>query len=541
MTLAAIPPILLRIIDILNWVVAHPEWSIGILLAVVLVLGWFFRGLKIRRGYEWGLSIVSALGILFYGYLVVTYCGSMQFYDHVEPQVAAVSYLLSRGQAVYLPPGSAARYSLQYGPFTYLWVAGYYWALGPSILTAKISGAASALAGVAVLLAALWRSAGWRVAVACAALATTFYLHFDVQSFWCRADSHEIFLVSLSLLALTLDNSWAAAIVIGISAGICVNLKINALAYFLPIGTGFVFRYRDRRAAALGVALVMVMSVVPFLFPEISLSNYLGCLWASAHQPYTEGNVRETVIFAGWMAEILLICGIPSIWSSRSAELRPWCWTAGALGAAIVVTVPFAAKSGAGPHHLMPLVPVLVWLVARCWRLGTSEEAGRVGMRHLMIVPVAAVLLVYAWAASYSVSSYVEKYEPIGRGVVADLGDIMDQVPGRTIEMGVGGNALEFLTFARPVLVFAGNPYHLDAAAAMDSSALPGGLPKGTSELCRSGLGEFVLIPKGDEPFSLRSGFPGEPGVFPEAFRRAFEENYHVRFSSNYFDVYERN
>jgi hypothetical protein len=546
MTLASIP--VTWAIGLFHWIVEHPAWSVAILLVPAALVGWTCRRPPWYPIYRWVLAAISVLAILFYAYVGVTYCQSPQFHDHIEPQVATVSYLLLQGKPVYLPPTAADQYSMLYGPFTYIWVAGYYWLMGPSIFTAKVSGVASGLAGVALLLAALKRSGSWWTALPCTALATTLYYCFEVESLWCRSDSHEVLLISLSVFALTLANPWLAAVLIGVSAGINVNVKVTALFYFFPIVTAFILRYRRWGPAALAAAVAIVVAATPFLFPEISPVNYLAWLRAASHHPLDWEDFRNTFSFAGWMVAMLLILGMPSIWSNRSADpqaTRDWWKIAAALGVAIVFTLPFASKNGAGPHHLMPLVPILVWLVVRSWSIENSTDSPpvqpRLAMRHLLILPIAIVAIIYAGACGYAISSGLRKSALICRAVVSDEEMILDSFPDRTIEMGVGGDRTYGLTYVRPVLVFAGNPYHLDPAAAMDSAEAQHGLPAATADLCRSGLADIVLIPSGERPFTYLSWYPGKPPVFSPQFVQAFADNYHVGSTSLFFDIYVRN
>ena len=75
--------------------------------------------------------------------------------DHVEPNIVAVSSLVSRGAPLYHGLESAQRYSLLYGPMSYL---PYVWALrifGQQVLSVKLVVAVSA--NVA-LFALLWHA-----------------------------------------------------------------------------------------------------------------------------------------------------------------------------------------------------------------------------------------------------------------------------------------------------------------------------------------------------------------------------------------------
>jgi hypothetical protein len=548
--LASIPPSVAWALDVLNWVVQNPGISVGILLGPTLLVGWLCsrEQPRLRPIYAWVLASISILGILHYAYVALTYCREASFIDHCEPQVACASYLLLHGKPIYLPPTGPDIYSLQYGPYTYIWVTAYYLLLNPSIFAAKLAGVVSGLGGVAFLLAALKRIGSWWAACFCTFLAVTLYFRFDLQSLWCRPDSHQILLICVSLFALTLDNAWLSAALIGISAGISFDLKIHSLVCFLPIVIEFYFRFRRSPAALLGIVLATAAAAAPFLLPGISLSNYVKSLLVATRHPLDPDPFDQTILYAAWMLGILLILGIPSVWSKRvenPQKARQWSWSAAALGAAFLITLPFASKTGAGGRHLMPLVPILAWLLAQSWSIERPAESASapsaLAIRHWLIVPIFLVAAVYNASVGYTLITYLHERDPVDREIIADVQRITDFAGDRSVEMGVGGDSDYGLTFVHPLLVFEGNPYHIEPCAAMDIAEADHGLPQATTDLCRSGLAEFVLIPVSDPPFSIPNHYPGHKPLFSSKFIEAFEQNYHLRLRSTFFDVYQRN
>jgi hypothetical protein len=183
-------------------------------------------------------------------------------------------------------------------------------------------------------------------------------------------------------------------------------------------------------------------------------------------------------------------------------------------------------------------------LLARAWSMENGSESPqerpRLAMRHLLILPIAVVSIIYAGWNGSNLAQNIRAFKPISIAIIADLNDIMHHFPGRTIEMGVGRDASYPYTYGRPVLVFAGNPYNLDVAVAMESAEDQHGLPEATVGLCRSGLADLVLIPRGDSPFTIINWFPGARPVFSDEFRQAFQQNYERRYHSNFYDIYER-
>lgn len=61
------------------------------------------------------LAVTSAATLVL---CVGTYLALDGYFDHIEPSVAALSWLWARGDPVYVPAGSPRVYSLLYGPMT---------------------------------------------------------------------------------------------------------------------------------------------------------------------------------------------------------------------------------------------------------------------------------------------------------------------------------------------------------------------------------------------------------------------------------------
>jgi hypothetical protein len=532
----------------ISWIVNHPMELLGVLVLLCLLLRFALRNVEfsLRKEYGGALAVASATMIGLFVYVVVVYALTPQLRDHIEPQVASVSYLLLNGKPLYPPPDAAEQYTLPYGPYTYLWPAAYYWVLGPSLLSTKLSGAISGLAAVAVLLWACKRTAGWWVALPCTALATVVDYRFETHAFWCRPDSHQLLLMSLSLLALTMVNPWSAAVLLGVCTGINANMKIDSLAYALPIMAALYLRHRKWSPLILAAFFALIVAAAPFAIPGISLANLATWLRLESRHPFG-GELELSLIFLAWLVEMLLIGGLPSMLLNGTSDpqRRQWWITAAALGIAILGVMPVTAKTGTGAHHLLPFVPVICWMIAWAWSIGNGSPAPAAGthkisLRHLLILPIAIVAIIYGSYMSLTMAQEFRQWRTINVAIVADLNDIMRTFPNRTIEMGVGSDRSYSFTFDRPVLVFAGNPYSLDAAAAMDSFEDQKGLPEATTGLCRSGLADFILIPRGDRPFTLTDWYHKPIPVFSNGFIQAFGDNYERRYHSSYFDIYVR-
>ena len=107
--------------------------------------------------------------------------------------------------------------------------------------------------------------------------------------------------------------------------------------------------------------------------------------------------------------------------------------------------------------------------------------------------------------------------------------------------MAVGySNDRERWTFARPVLVFRGGPYVLDAPAVQEYQMSALSMPAETNDAIRKCNVEMWLFPKGAEPFKGPNVYPQLElaELFPDSFKQAFRESYERVDATSFFDVW---
>jgi hypothetical protein len=120
--------------------------------------------------------------------------------------------------------------------------------------------------------------------------------------------------------------------------------------------------------------------------------------------------------------------------------------------------------------------------------------------------------------------------------VVSDIRKLMRSYPDSTIGMGYGGDVS--LTYYRPVLVFAGNPYFVDSAALTDMQFSSHGLSSKTLDALNSCRIKIWLIPKNGKPFEIDNYYQSSKPLFSAQFKTIFSERYELRDQTKYFDVW---
>ena len=542
--------------------VHHTETFLLSLMAatgiVFLALRWWAPATLLRLGHlgqskkVWIPICVALLG----GYLVVLVCNTLYigYLEHVEPNIASVSFVLLRGGPLYHDFASAQRYAFPYGPMAYLPYTLALGMFGANVLSLKLV----VLLANLCLLGLLWRSYRKVLDPAGALLVTAavvaFLLLYDYL-FQVRGDVLVILSVALGLYAALCASGWRATLLFAVACGLSFDIKFTAPFYFAPLVV-LLIRRQGWRPAALAGAGAVVFAVVPFFIPGISVLGYLQWLHQTSRQPLSRGEfVRELKILPILFSPfVLLLWQLAergrSYLSNYLHENRFFLLVSGGCLAAIAVS---SSKIGAGPHHFMPFYPAIAYACADVYsKIGDAAVVTSVGARAT-IVP-----LLWLWVAIVFVTQFGISFAPTAEtllqsrsqasAVTSDLEGAMRSHPGKSIEMGYGGwNSRYKLTYFRPALVFAGNPFTIDAVALGDMQ-LSGiiAIPDSTLEYLKQCKTQIWLIPKDDAPFSMLNVyslmdshlFPERP-VFSDKFRLIFFQQYRKQPSTKYFDIWE--
>ena len=193
---------------------------------------------------------------------------------------------------------------------------------------------------------------------------------FGNATFWTRAEPLLICSVAIGLASVHVRRPMSAALVLGLATGIAVNLKISGPAYLLPMFAALLMRH-GLASAAVAAAIALASGVAPFLVPDVSITNYLEYLRLSAGNGLIGAKLRQN---AEWLAffgaPLVTVCAAGLRRGERPSPSDGAIWATATLAAIAIATI--GAKPGGGPYHLLPFVPVWLWIALRCptpaWR-----------------------------------------------------------------------------------------------------------------------------------------------------------------------------
>ena len=458
--------------------------------------------------------------------IVIWYAGTITYFDPAEPTITAVAAALRAGHPLYPAIDAAERYAHVYGPVLFLVHAGTLAVFGSSILVSKAVGAAAAIAALTLSFLVYRERAGIYAAIIATTICAVVFLAFGNVTFWSRSDPLLIFCVALSLVATRLRSRWASMVLLGVTAGVAVNLKVTGIFYLLPAFAMSAVAHGPR-AVTLAAGLAAITALAPFALPHVSIANYVDYLQLSARNGVNAARLRQN-------AEWLFYFGLPvaaALWSARRAaestsHMRALTVT---LAPALIVVTLIAAKPGGGPFHLLPFVPVLLYAVINVPRSAWNPVARTLALAFA----ISAVALAIPRQLIFISTTVARDLTP----AVTFIREFADAHPGTSIAVGYSGTSM--MSFARPEAVFRTGDYFLDAPAIQEHNLAGLRLPDATLLALTTCRAEYLLLPPGNA-FQVQSAYypEGPREVFTEVFRSEFRKRYRF-IRSDLFAVWQ--
>lgn len=451
-----------------------------------------------------------------------------------ETSLVVMANSLLSGDPIYRSLESPDRVTHVHGPMTFLWTVWPLKLFGLSVFSGRLAASLAAIALPLVLVLGQWRRGGFAVLMAAAfgGLAILVHLNMTVVV---RPDTPVTLMAAAVVWAAVWaerDGGWKASLALGLCAGIMVGFKINAAVFIVPVALYHVSGDWLRRIPLVAVPALAAF-VLPFAHPSFSAREYTAMMAPMAGK---ENSWFAFTKLWGHFSIYLLVP--PTLWllAGRQA-LADWRIRIylGSYLAMVVLTLFPATKPGAGHYYFMAFLAPMVDLSLRALAAGGARAA-----RQKAVVLVAG--LVYLLMGFQQETRFFKTLNwPEARQATAEINRIMADFPGKTIQMGVGGNVsgdpltLRFYAY-RFLLAAAGNPYTMDLNTVMELSWLRIPMPEEMFRRIETCHTDLWLVPHGERPFSL-IGYYYEP-PFPKRFQDIFLARHELAAQHDIYDVW---
>jgi hypothetical protein len=471
--------------------------------------------------------------LLIYPVIAIWYATDWHFFDNAEPTIPAIGWLFYLGAPLYHATDAPERYALIYGPMTFVAHGVALAVFGPSITASKGLGIAAGILSLVLLYRAVRLHHSVLASATLVGICALLLLCFRHYSFWTRPEPLQLLSVSGALLAAATGRGNGSAALAGLAAGLMWNLKFTGPLYTAPVAA-LLYQRLGLKPAILALAVASLAAAAPFAcFPNVSLVNYLTWVQLSAHTGLLLHLLKQNIEWAAYLSLPILLS-----YFARAPEQRPATRTGLlliALFSSMAGVILSAAKPGAGPYHLLPFLPVVVYVVA----LHTSGFSPVETRETIVPQATLAFLVVASCIAIAQQAQFVTTIS--ARRLQDEADDIQRFVDKHEGAVAMGYGQTEALSLLRPMLVFKYGTYLLDQPAVREHQLAGVEVPRTTAEALARCDVVYWLVPMGESPFSGVNSYDAVAGapLYPVEFRRTFAANHTRVDSTEYYDVWQ--
>jgi len=495
------------------------------------------RGLQwLKRSSIVAIMLMAAIQFA----LLICYLFYPSYLNHAEAVIASTSWLGWEGYPLYPPLDGGDIYGTEYGPSLFQVTGFALWLFGPSIAASKIPGLmAFALSQFLSFVTLRRAGAGVAAALTMTSVQCVVQAGFTDQGFifGVRSDALLFLAAQTAVLTATSAPTMLTAGALGLLGGLCVNFKLHGGFYILPAFVYCLGRSPNaaaglRLTCAAGLAAIIALAV-PFSPSNASLIEYYHHFQAISNNPWNRWLFEQDVIFAGMCFAPLFLVYV--LFTPKLPRAFNW-FLATLVLCMMIVTIP-AATTGAGPYHLLPFLPSIVWgffVLRREVLASLTSLRARGRCEGLMVGLIIALVFGYGpiVIASWGTVLRIFGEAPLIREATAEIERTLDDYPGLKVAVGPG-TGFYSAQYLRVIPVFRGNPLPIDSTSWM------GLVRNGVSDqIVRRAIREchvdLWLLPS-DGPFVVISHLDGED-IYSDEVRADFLSTYERERLGRVFD-----
>jgi hypothetical protein len=319
---------------------------------------------------------------------------------------------------------------------------------------------------------------------------------------------------------------WLVCSLVAVLAALATNSKAHGLLYFIPVIV-YYFELPQSKfeisKLAVGAITFAIVFFGVFALPNINLANYLEWLKMASHHGLQMTEFLKNITF---ISSFVLLLGIFGFARDFKFTFLTFC----AMGFLASVA---GSKAGAGTNHLIPFLPVMLWMAMERYLGLPLSDQKRLGY---IVGAFAFTLILNGVNRQKRVKSlYTET--PIRWAEFDELKTLSKKYDG-PLEMGYTSQDSYLSTLYKPWLVAKGGSLLLEGASLMDLGASNIEVPESTLKALETCEVRRFVFPISGEPWTLESYYEGRK-LFSDEFRNVFAAKYKKVEETKYFKIYE--
>ena len=511
--------------DFLN-LLAIKDMGHGLVIGLLVMVA---SPIKLQLGFLRTLPFLSTLCFVLALSLGVGYLIYPNYFDHAEPTIAIIGQIVASGGQAY-PEGVEWQFNgLIYGPSLYLLNALGTQLFDP-ILGSKLPGVLSYVMGLSLLW---WLLPSWFAR----AMMVLIYLFYEF-GFWNRPEAHLLFLTTLGIVLIENEKQRNSTLLgLGLLAGVATTFKFTGFLFFAPLVFVTLMRTNSWRQLPLAVFLGIGVASLPYALPVFSIDNHFAYIQLLATQTLSSGLMQSNIAYAAFSI-------FPVIWLWSSQRNHPEFRQ---LGMIILVDVFIellvciaASKPGAGPHHLLPGLPIKIWLVHQLTYKNKDFSARAYRFLGLVFFVMSIYFISYGYPKFLRV--HLVSLDSYWRQVEAkqELIELVKKYPSPLIGVSDDKHENYSLSFYRPYAFGLGYKDKLDPVAFMEINYTLEVDDSLFAEKIQTCTYKSIILPIQGRPFDLSNlYFKYKKPLFTDNLRLIFSSSYKLLHSGRFYKVFE--
>jgi hypothetical protein len=340
---------------------------------------------------------------------------------------------------------------------------------------------------------------------------------------------------TLAVALIIKSPSWGL-LAIGLLAGIATTFKFTGFLFFIPAAFLLLVQGHSLRQLWVAIFAGLAVALAPYALSSFSLANHLAYVQSLASQSLSAGLFHRNLAYS-----LFSILPIAWLWTGMSKGTS----SKNHYGLMILVVIlteflvcVLASKPGAGPHHLLPGLPIKLWLIHELTRSQEVKEHRSLRFLGLVLWSMSLYYIAYGYPKflkNYFVSvDYLESQYKARK----EFHSLLKKFPNSYVGVTDSQHANYSLSFFRPYAFGQDYADRLDPVAFMEVSFTTNVDDRRFVSKIESCSYPFIILASSGQPFTLLNFYTNKP-LFSDDLRRIFAREYRLIEKGTYFNIFE--